>query len=122
MEMPKLSKMGQVAFATLLAIAVYSVLVYWIALAQVPGGPTVSTAYVAALFIFVSVIVLPLMLWGQKIAYAGGLGIGIFGAIANILGLAGVFGELAIESFVAIVPALLGHLLLIWSSWMGWRG
>ncbi len=121
MEMPKLSLMGQVSFACLLAIAVYSVLVFWIALAQVPEGPTVSTAYVAALFLVVIVILLPLIAWEQKLAYAGGLGVGIFGAITNILGIAGVFGELATESLITIIPVIIVHLLLIWSSWAAWR-
>lgn len=119
--MPKLSLMGQVAFATLLAVAVYSVLVFWSALAQVPGGPTVSTIYVAGVFILVTVILLPLILWGQKLAYVGGLGTGIFGIIANILAIAGVFGELASESLIAIVSIILVDLVLIWSSWAAWR-
>ncbi|MFQ6013316.1 MAG: hypothetical protein ACE5LS_06705 [Thermoplasmata archaeon] len=121
MEAPKLSAKGQVVFATLLAIAVYAVLVYWIALAQVSGGPTVSAAYVGALFLVVSVILLPLVLWGQKSAYAGAIGLGAFGVIANILGIAGVFGALASESLVITVPILLVNLGLIWASWGAWK-
>lgn len=122
MEAPKLSAMGQMAFATLLAIAVYSVLVFWIALAQVPGGPSLSSAYVSALFLVVIVILLPLILWGQRSAYWGGIGIGILGIIANGLGIAGVFGSLASESLIAVIPVIIVHFVLIWASWVAWRG
>ncbi len=86
-----------------------------------PGGPTVSAAYVGAVFIFVSVFFLPLFFWGQKLAYLGGILLGIVGIIANILGIAGFFGELASESLVALIPIIIVNLVLVWSSWMAWR-
>lgn len=121
MEGGKLSTMGQITLATLLSLTIYSVLVFWIAVAQVTGGPDLPVAFVATLFVLVGVILLPLIWWGQKAGFLGALGVGVFGVIANILGAVGAFGELASEALIAIIPAILINLVLAGSSWRAWR-
>lgn len=121
METPKLSQMGYVTLALLGALTVESVLVFWIAVAQIPGGPDPSTAFTSVPFVTFGLVFF-FLVWGeQKVGFLGGLAYGIVNFITTILAIAGVFGTLAPESLAGTIPSLVLSLVLVWSSGVAWR-
>ncbi len=66
MESPKLSFWGQITFATMLALTIETVLLIWIAVAQIPGGFDPSGAFIAVAYVNVGVLFLALYGLGRN--------------------------------------------------------
>jgi hypothetical protein len=121
METPKLSRMGYLTLALLAFFTVESVLVFWAAVARIPGGPEPSTAFTMVPFVTFGLLLFVLVWGGQKAGFLGGLAYGLVNFATSILAVAGAFGTLAPESLAGTIPSVIVSLILVWSGGVAWR-